>query len=159
MYFSSKLFSFLKNYVYQNRVIILICVLLSAIPFFWFKLGEIDIGGDGGRLYFYDPVNQIKNIALYYVSPSGIGVSEASFYYLPFFAILALLKHIGISSSVLIALNNAIKISVGFFAVYAILRELIGTRSNKYFIGLASILSGFFYIFNPLCYQFLQVSS
>jgi len=36
---------------------IIISVILFFIPFFWLKPGEMDLGGDSTRLYFYDPVS------------------------------------------------------------------------------------------------------
>ena len=68
------------------------------MPFFWFKPGEMDLGGDGGRLYFYDPINVVKNLGSYYVLPSATGRAEAYFFYLPFIAFLAGIKQIVDSS-------------------------------------------------------------
>lgn len=124
-----------------------------VVPFFWFKPGEIDIGGDGGRLYFYDPVNLIKNFASYYIFPFGVGTSEASFLYLPFFSVLALLKQIIHSAYILSALYSGMKIMVGFLSVYGIVKELLGNKlkdkSIQTAVSASSILAGLFYIFNP----------
>lgn len=130
----------------HHWMVMLISIILGVVPFFWFKPGEMDIGGDGGRLYFYDPINQIKHVALAYVSPFGTGAAEASFFYLPFFIILAGVKYIVGSSFLVISLNNVIKIVVGFLAVYAIVRELLGKQTNKFFVEVAAILAGLFYL-------------
>jgi len=134
-----------------HKLILTISILLACVPFFWFKPGEMDLGGDGSRLYFYDPVNQLRHLAFYYVSPFGIGVAEAKFAYLPFIGILAILKQIISSSYVLISVHNSIKIVIGFLAVYAIVKELIGKTNKDVVLGveLASILAGLFYIFTP----------
>lgn len=142
---------FLKDFIKNNWIVVFISVILVCIPFFWLKPGEMDLGGDGGRLYFYDPVNQIKNLALYYVSPFGVGTVEASFYYLPFFTVVAVLKQIIRSPYVLISLNNAVKIAIGFVAVYAIVGELIRkvNKISAFGVRIVSVLAGLFYLFTP----------
>lgn len=134
----------------KNKILLFIGILLAIMPFFWLKPGEMDLGGDGGRLYFYDPVNLIKNLALYHISPFGIGTVEAKFFYLPFVTMLAGLKQVIDSSYILISIYNALKVIVGFFAVYAIVKELIGKTNNSSFsTELTSILAGLFYLSTP----------
>lgn len=131
--------------------IFLIALILTIMPFFWMKLGEMDMGGDGGRLYFYDPVNLIKH-TVSYVFPYATGRVEASFYSLPFFALLALLKQIIPSGYILISLFNGIKIAGGFLAIYAITKELLVKEKiqggYRRLVEIASIVAGVFYIFS-----------
>lgn len=142
---------FFNKYLLKINPVIFISILLAIIPFFWLKPGEMDLGGDSGRLYFYDPVNQIKNLELYYISPFGIGLAEPNFAYIPFIGILVIIKQIIGSSYVLISLHNALKLVVGFVAIYAIVKELIGKGNNKNSFGmeLVSILAGLFYLSTP----------
>lgn len=140
-------------YLLKRWKIVIISILLAIMPFFWLKPGEMDIGGDGGRFYFYDPINLIQHFGSYYVFPFGTGIIEAKFYYLPLFTILAFLKQIFHSPYVLISLYNSMKIVIGFLSVYAIVKELINgwkfKVGEKQLIEAASIVAGLFYIFNP----------
>ncbi len=130
-----------------------ISFLLFIIPFFWIKPGEMDLGGDSSRLYFYDPINYLKNYSLYNVLPFGTGLVEPNFYNLPTVILLAGMKLILKSPYLLISIFNSIKLVVAFLAVYGIAKELIDKKSNnKYFLVLSeisSMLAGLFYIFSP----------
>lgn len=123
------------------------------MPFFWLKPGEMDIGGDGGRIYFYDPVNLIQHFGSYYVFPFGTGIGEAGFHYLPLIGMLAFLKQIFHSPYVLISLYNSMKVVIGFLSVYAIVKALVNEWGFKVgkekLIEATSIIAGLFYIFNP----------
>ncbi|MFH1833013.1 MAG: hypothetical protein ABH816_02490 [Candidatus Levyibacteriota bacterium] len=132
-------------------ILIIIILLLTIMPFFWLKPGEMDLGGDGGRLYFYDPVNQIKNLALYNRCAFGIGTIDSPFSYLPFIGILAIIKTIVTSSYILICFHNALKLAVGFLAVYAIVKQFIGgfNKNNSLGVELASMIAGLFYLSTP----------
>ncbi|MDP3685624.1 MAG: hypothetical protein Q8R32_02220, partial [bacterium] len=44
---------------------------LFAIPFFWFRYGEGDFGGDSSRLYFYDPLSWLRSLGLNEVNVGG----------------------------------------------------------------------------------------
>lgn len=48
---------------------ILIILILIITPFFWMKPGEMDLGGDNSRLFFYNPVSFIKSVSLFSVDP------------------------------------------------------------------------------------------
>lgn len=135
---------------YRYLPVSIVLILLAIMPFFWLSPGEVDIGGDGGRLYFYDPVNLIKNVGSFYVSPSGTGETEASFFYLPFIASLIGFNEIFGSSYILVSFFNAVKIVVSFVAIYLIIKELIGNSSeNRMLTEISAILAGLFYIFTP----------
>lgn len=130
----------------------LLSFFLATIPFFWLSSGEMDLGGDSSRLYFYDPVNFLKNNSLYSLSPTGINAVEPNHYYLPFVGMIALLKRIGFSSYLLITLFNVVKLVGGFLGVYLIVKELISVWKpgvEERIIELSSILAGIFYIFAP----------
>lgn len=144
----------LKNLGNPKTILIIISTLLAFIPFFWFRPGELDLGGDSSRLYFYDPVNYLWNNGLYYILPWGIGMVESYLFYAPFVVFLIILKLILQSSYILILLFSSIKLVVGFLSVYAILKILVTEKSkNKYFSRIAeycSMLGGLFYILSPL---------
>lgn len=141
----------------EKAVLIIVCVVLFIIPFFWMRPGEIDMGGDGGSLYFYDPINVIKNIALYQISPYGTGPIQALYFYLPFVSILSFFK-ILFGSYILSVLHTSIKLSIGFLATYGIMKALLSQYKEKdTFINgkpskieIISILTGIFYIFSPM---------
>jgi hypothetical protein len=72
----SDLFDNLIHFIASHKLIILICCILMAIPFFWFKPGYIDIGGDSSRLYFYDPLNFLKSFVLNIFLPDSLGIKS-----------------------------------------------------------------------------------
>lgn len=142
-------------------LLIFVSVLLAIIPFFWLKPGEIDMGGDGGSLYFYDPINFIKHVVLYKISPYGTGESHNQYYFLPFASLLAFLK-IFLSSHLLSILHNSMKLVVGFFSIYGIMKMLLSLSKEKDTllyekstkIEIISILTGIFYIFSPILTEY-----
>lgn len=141
-------------YIFRNNtLILLISVCLFLVPFFWFKPDALNIGGDGGRLYFYDPLHILVNLSSYAITPFGTGAALPLFMYLPLITILLLFKLL-FSSYVLIALYSGLKIMVSFLAVYGIVRE-ISRKNNSNITAqdkiskVASILAGLFYVFNP----------
>lgn len=137
--------NFLKNY--HKILFWTIIIFLFIVPFFWFKPGEMDLGGDSTRLYFYDPISFLINASLYVVMRDGVGTINPCFYYLPFLIVLIFLKFIFQSPYILIALFNSIKLVVGFLSVYLITKELIKSSDTKEkFKQLFSITAGLFYI-------------
>src|SRR3989344_7596480 len=134
-------------------LVISICVALIIIPFFWMKPGEMDLGGDSSRLYFYDPINYIRNYSLYNILPFGTGIIEPHFYNLPTVTFFVIIQSVFKSPYLLISTFNSIKLVVAFLAVYGIVKEVIDKKSkNKYFSMLreiSSMLAGLFYIFSP----------
>ena len=113
----------------------------------------MDLGGDGPRLYFYDPLNFLKSRSLYHIVPWSTGEVRPDFYNLPFLLLLIGLKWIVHSPTVIIALFNSLKLVGAFLAVYAIMKELLHGRSEGqeklFLIELVAILSGIFYVFSP----------
>lgn len=148
-----------KYLIFLNSCIVyIIAFLLLFLPFFWFQSGEIDVGGDGAKMFIYDPVNFIKNTGLYIISPNGSGVSIPHAYYLPFASLVAFLKMIFQSEHIISVFHNGVKLSIGFIAMYLIARELypilIGKKQefsnelrNKEKYG--AIITGLFYVFIP----------
>lgn len=141
----------------SKTVLIIISLFLLIIPFFWMRPGEIDMGGDGGSLYFYDPINYIRHVVLYKISPFGTGETQNQYYYLPFTALLMFLK-VFLSSHLLSTLHNSMKLVVGFLSIYGIMKLLLSLSREKAVllqdkfnkIEIVSILTGVFYIFLPI---------
>lgn len=125
-----------------NLLLILIALILFFLPFFWLKPGEMDLGGDASRLYFYDSLSYLRVNTLYNIVPSGIGGEAMSYYLFPFMLILTCLKSIFASPTILISFFNGLKLSLAFVSCYLIAKELTKTK-------LAAILAGLFYIFSP----------
>lgn len=139
------LLSFVKEY----KLVLLISLILFIIPFFWLKPGEMDLGGDSSRLYFYDPISFIKSTAIYDISAQGKGIVEPNYYYLPYVAFLAILKFITASPTLVINISNGLKLAGGFIGIYLIVREMLLLAfgpNNKKIIYIVSIMSGIFYI-------------
>lgn len=142
---SMSLLSFIK----KNKLFLLISSLLFIAPFFWLKPGEMDLGGDSARLYFYDPISFIKHASIYDVFTGAKGVVEPNYYYLPYVGLLSILKFITSSSTTVINISNGLKLAGGFIAIYLIVRELLLQSSgtiNKRLTYISAILSGIFYI-------------
>lgn len=136
----------------EHKLAIFICVIFFILPFFWLKPGEMDLGGDSSRLFFYDPLNYFKNSNLYNVVRDGIGSVESEWSYdyalIPYLATFIFLKFILLSPTALINFFNGIKLAVGFLAIYLVVREfLLETygENKKDILNKASILTGVFY--------------
>lgn len=136
----------------EHKLAIFICVIFFILPFFWLKPGEMDLGGDSSRLFFYDPLNYLKNSNLYNVVRDGIGSVEPEWSYdyalIPYLTTFIFLKSILFSPTVLISFFNGIKLAFGFIAIYLIVREFLlgaygGNRKDT--LNKVSILAGIFY--------------
>ena len=134
----------------QKFYLVIIAFLLFALPFFWLKPGEMDLGGDSSRLYFYDPISYLKNASLYSVVPQGMGAIEPNYYFLPFLIFLIILKFILFNSSyLLISVFSGIKLVLGFLAIYWIVKALSHRKASDFISSCSAILSGLLYIFMP----------
>lgn len=130
----------------SNRIFpIIIAVILFLIPFFWLKPGEMDLGGDTGRLYFYDPVSYFFTSTLYAISPSSVGGSSVIYEFIPFIFLIIVLKYIFTSPTILISGLYGISLSAGFIFCYLIIKELVESKNNFY----AAIAGGLVYAFFP----------
>jgi len=136
----------------KNKLVLIVAVILFIVPFFWLRPGEMDLGGDTTRLYFYDPLSYLRNNNLYAITFTGKNSVEAYFYSIPLVLIIFMLKQIISSPFLLITIFNSIKLTVGFLAVYAIIKEILGENkiSNKLIANISAIIGGFFYILSPL---------
>lgn len=123
----------------------IIAIVLFMIPFFWFKPGEMDLGGDSSRLYFYDPVSYFFTSTLYVVSSSSVGGPTLNYGNIPFIYLLITLKFIFTSPTILISGFYGITLSLGFIFCYMIIRELTESKNNFY----AAIAGGLVYVFFP----------
>lgn len=143
---------FLLHLLKKYKLILTISLLLFIIPFFWLKPGEMDLGGDSNRLYFYDPLASLTSYGIYSVAPYGVGKLAYNQYFLPFLLFLSFLKSIFISSTILIDIFNGLKFSGSFLFVFLIIKELFRKEDgekmtvDKYAAG---IIGALFYTFSP----------
>lgn len=130
-------------HIKRHWLAIFISLLLFVVPFFWLPAGTVDLGGDGGRLYFYDAKHLLEHIGSYYIQPQGAGLVSAMFAQLPFYYFVAMLSRVVSDMHMLAAIHNGFKLVGGFLSVLAIVRLL--SRKPSW----AAILGGLFYVFNP----------
>jgi len=122
----------------------IIAIILFMIPFFWLKPGEMDLGGDSSRLYFYDPVSYFFTSTLYVVSSSSVGGPNLNYANTPFIFLLIVLKHIFTSPTILVSGFYGINLSLGFIFCYLTIMKL--TESKNFY---AAIVGGLVYVFFP----------
>lgn len=131
----------------------LLTVLIFFIPFFWLKPGEMDLGGDSSRLYFYDPIAYLVSQSLYSVSHSGLGGENLSYFGIPFFLLLAGIKWLVTSPTILIGIFHGLNLSGGFVSCYLVVKELLKSeetsKQNRLIIESSGILAGLYYTFSP----------
>lgn len=146
-----------------NLLPLLIAIILFLIPFLWLRPGEMDLGGDGNRLYFYDPVSYLQLHTPYNIIPTGIGGDSISYYALPLVSLFAVLGYI-VSiihlflgpATLLIGMVNGMKLSIAFISCYFIVKELftyeykLGKSIVKGITEISAIFAGLFYIFSPI---------
>lgn len=135
----------------HNIFISLITLFFFLLPFFWFKPGEMDLGGDSSRLYFYDPLAYLQNYAFYGISPSAFGAENIGYFMVPFVVLLFVLKYFFSSPTMLIAFFHGLSISIAFLATYGIVKNFLFDQDNKKGITneLASVISGLTYVLAP----------
>lgn len=131
-----------------------ICIALFIIPFFWLKPGEMDLGGDSSRLYFYDPISYLQSTGLYVISPEGLGQLLPNYYFIPFVGMLAILKQIVSSPYALISLFSGLKLAFSFLFIYLIVKEiLVNIKNNQKLtekiLETSSIFAGLLYVLMP----------
>lgn len=138
------LLSFFKKY----KFVAFISLFLFIVPFFWLKPGEMDLGGDGNRLFFYDPITYLKSTNIYGIRIEGMGTVEPRYYEIPYIGLIALLKFFISSPTFVISTINGLKLAGGFIAIYLIAYEF--TRQvysgNSKYTYIAAILAGIFYV-------------
>lgn len=133
-------------------LIAIVVVALFLIGFSWLKPGEMDLGGDSSRLYFYDPIQYLRSQSLYAMSPSGLGGANFSYYGIPFFLLLAFLKYILKTPTNLILLFYGASLSLAFLFTYLSVRAIVwfpADRRSKNRANLSALIAGLFYVFSP----------
>ncbi len=136
----------------QTLIFVVISLILFIIPFFWLHPGEMDLGGDSNRLYFYDPISILKSFGIYSIAPYGTGIPIYSQYLFPFLLFIISLKSIFSSPTILIAIFNGFKLSGSFVFVFLIIKELLKKEEGKEITlaqFLAALLGSLFYTFSP----------
>lgn len=133
-------------------LVFFVSIFLFIIPFFWLKPGEMDIGGDSSRLYFYDPIRYLFSSTLYSMPASGFGSEMFYYFNIPFVSLFVVLKSILVSSTLFISVFHGFSISTAFIFCYLIIKELIAgenliNKSGK--IYYAAILGALVYILSP----------
>lgn len=136
----------------MRALLLAIVIILTIVPFFWFKPGEINLGGDSSRLYFYDPINYLKNFPLYSVAPSQTGEAMVSYFFIPFTLFLAFFKQIIHSTHLLINMFHSFMLVTSFMSIYLIIIELLKDKAGKRIKNLqfAAIVGGLFYSLTPV---------
>lgn len=143
-----------------KKLLLYACIVfLFLVPFLWLKPGQMDLGGDSSRLYFYDPINHLKSFGLFTVLPNGFGVEGSSYYMIPFTLVFGIIHAILRSSYILITLFNAFTLVVAFLSIYGIVSTLLkrikdeGKNVTDSAINFAAITAGLLYIFSPMLTQ------
>lgn len=124
-------------------------IMLFIIPFFWFSPGEADLGGDGTRLFFYDPWSYIKNYSLAAIAPSGRANEIIGYQTLPFVFFIAIIRFVISSPTYLAALVHGFTLSLSFFAIYCILITLMRPSVYGIISHLGAIAGGILYALSP----------
>jgi hypothetical protein len=128
----------------------IIALILFAVPFFWLKPGEMDLGGDASRLYFYDPLRYLANYSLWSISPSGLGAENIGFMTIPLVALFAAVRSI-ISPTALISAFHGFSLSMAFIFVYLTMRQLLKiSQKDQRLTETAALLSGLLYVLSPV---------
>lgn len=142
-------------------VVLLICVILFIIPFFWLKPGELELGGDSSRLYLYDPLSYLRATSLYSLAPDGMGDLWSNQSMLPFLLVLEIFYLIFNSPYILTILLYSLNLVGAFLFIYLIVVEIIKNhiKKDKLFLAqAAAIVSGLFYTLAPSVGKPMQVA-
>lgn len=140
---------FLLHFAKKYRAVLLISIILFILPFFWLAPGEMDLGGDDTRLFFYDPITYVKNTNLYDIRIEGKGTVLPRYSDIPYIGIIALLKFFFSYPTLVISFINSLKLAGAFIAIYLITYEFLKeaySGMSKKSIYTVSILAGIFYI-------------
>lgn len=135
----------------KKIILILLTLFLFIIPFFWLQAGEMDLGGDAHRLYFYDPLSNLKAFAIYGIAPWGTANIAYNQFFIPYLLFLALLKVIFVSPTILIDIFNGLKLGGSFLFIFLIVAELIKSEKDKKIsstLFFSGIIAGLFYSFS-----------
>ena len=127
-----------------NFVVLLTALFFFVVPFFWFQPGFVDLGGDAGKLYLYDPLNSALNLF------KNQNAAWATMYSMLSYEIfLSLIHRIVISPTSMVALEHGLQLSLGFYSMYLIIKKLflLTSKSNDNVVMyIASMLGGIVYV-------------
>src|SRR3989344_7546009 len=142
----------IKQYFNLTNFKYFIAFFLFLVPFMWLKPGEMDLGGDSNRLYFYDPIHYLFNFQLGGKMPEYIWYNTVSYFMIPFVLLLVILKFILQSSYLVITILNGVYLVTAYLLVYFIVIEIIPKKSkiNAAAIRLAALVAGLYYVLSPI---------
>lgn len=134
----------------QKYLLFFVSIVFFVIPFFWFGSGEMDIGGDSSRLYYFDPFSYLQNHSLFGLSPSGLGGENIGFYNFPYVTLMVVLR-LFLSPTFVISLIHGMSLSFAFLFFTLVVQEIIHALSNKDspFISWIAMVSGIYYVLFP----------
>ncbi len=127
-------------------IVLGIALVLFIVPFFWLRSGFVDLGGDAGRLYFLDP----SAVTTYLYNQQNM--NGATTYAIVIYTfVLSLLKKVISSETNLLSLEHGIRLSLGFFSIFLIVKNLLcmldkSSVRQKHIAYLTGIVSGIVYI-------------
>lgn len=133
-------------------IVIVICVALFLLPFFWFSPGELELGGDSNRLFLYSPVSYLQADSLFSVSPDGVGLVRPDQALLPFLMLLSGVSAAVRSPYILMCLLNSLKMMGSFLFIYLFVIEILKPYRGKDrygYVDISGIFAGIFYTFAP----------
>ncbi len=130
----------------------ILSIAIGVMPFFWMKPGEMDLGGDGSRLFFYDPVNYLRYSVLFVIQNVGAGIENPLTFFLPFNLMLIGLQGILKSGYLIITLFNSFHLVAAFISMYLISKELFGhvKKKDTLAIEISGVVVGILYVFSPV---------
>ena len=129
----------------------LISLVIFFLPFVWNFNGSIFSGGDDTQLFYFYPVEIIKNWAFYVNSNNqlgNIGYFFSQAFLIPFSLLVAFLNFLfskNFTQPILWGLN----LSLGFIYTYNLFNQLNFYKGRLKEKKYASILASFIYIFSP----------
>lgn len=135
-------------------IILGISVCLFFAPFFWFKYPQMDLGGDSSRLYFYDPISWLKNIAMYSTnSLTAMGTENPNFMMIPFLSLLVVLKKILFNNPyILNCFFSGVLLSGSFVFTFMSLNEILCCQEKNFesLRKISAAIGALFFSFSPL---------
>ncbi|MBI5621692.1 hypothetical protein HY933_02410 [Candidatus Falkowbacteria bacterium] len=138
----------------EHTAVIIVATILFLVPFFWFHNGEMDLGGDSSRLYFYDPGSWLRTMALHEINVGGYGFDNPAFFMLPFLALLWLLQVILPSGgSWLLEVFDGLLLSGAWLTMYGVIIELFSpptAQQKDRTLRLAAMTGALFFIFSQI---------
>lgn len=131
--------------------VVIICIVLWFVPWFWFAWGEGDFGGDSTRLYFLDPDAWLKSYGWSEINVTDWGFGNPNHFLIPFLLLIKGLRAVffGQVHLVLAAFNGSL-LAVAFAAMYAIIRDLHPGQERGRYTRLSAIMGALFFILIPV---------